>query len=346
MQLNSELKTQKYHLGEDWNGICGTDSDNGASIYAIADGQVVYMDSVGTKVNGHGKELHIRHSFPYAPAPKDLLTFDSAYMHLDGMSSKISWSGAGTGSSVTLGQTVGFLGGTGGFSPHLHWAAVVDLKLGVGVNPYQKPLLVSYALKYRAPSLIVDDRRNIRSVTLSDSGTLVLFTMSGNAPSSTAYIDLNGSLKSIAQAVSAGWISAQGILTDAGTVLTYRKDVDTNFFEDGKKYGVKALRAGLILKIPIPQNRFQQDRARLDMLHAVENDSRFVSIRTETYALNTRWDVNYDLHQMSFDTKAGVAERIYQATNKKNPLVRYTLYYDPSLGGYSAWKQVDRNQLY
>jgi hypothetical protein len=170
--------------------------------------------------------------------------------------------------------------------------------------------------------------------------------MSGNAPSSTAYIDLNGSLKSIAQAVSAGWISAQGILTDAGTVLTYRKDVDTNFFEDGKKYGVKALRAGLILKIPIPQNRFQQDRARLDMLHAVENDSRFVSIRTETYALNTRWDVNYDLHQMSFDTKAGVAERIYQATNKKNPLVRYTLYYDPSLGGYSAWKQVDRNQLY
>src|SRR3989344_7026174 len=37
----------KYHMGEDWNGKCGDDTDEGAPLLAIADGEVVYVDTPG-----------------------------------------------------------------------------------------------------------------------------------------------------------------------------------------------------------------------------------------------------------------------------------------------------------
>lgn len=43
MQMNPDFN--KYHNGEDWNGICGGPSDYGARLDAMADGQVVYVNN-------------------------------------------------------------------------------------------------------------------------------------------------------------------------------------------------------------------------------------------------------------------------------------------------------------
>lgn len=35
-----------------------------------------------------------------------------------------------------------------------------------------------------------------------------------------------------------------------------------------------------------------------------------------------------------------------QITNQTNPFVRYTRYYDPDLGIWTEWQQINSNQLY
>lgn len=177
----------KYHMGEDWNGqqgSCDGNSDEGAPLLAIANGQIVFLGSEGSDVPAQGKRLYTRHSFPYAPATNDVMMFDSVLLHLQKMASGIS-----VGSTVTKGQTIAYLGKTGAASAHLHWEAQSDLTLQKGRNPYQPPpLAISHALRYRAPSLIVDDRRDIRGHSVQADGYWYSFIMQGNAPSSTMYI--------------------------------------------------------------------------------------------------------------------------------------------------------------
>jgi len=195
----------KYHMGEDWNGQPGTcdgNSDEGAPLLAIGDGKVVFLDNVGT-VNGQGKRLYIRHSFPYALAQNGVMTFDSVLLHLQGIASGITWSGSGTGSTVTKGQTVAYLGKTGTVWAHLHWETQTDSTIPLGINPYQNPLIITHALKYRAPSLIVDDRSD--PITFGGTaGQWTVFQMTGNAPSSIAYMEYNGERKSLQNAINAG----------------------------------------------------------------------------------------------------------------------------------------------
>lgn len=208
----------KYHMGEDWNGKCGGNTDQGAPLLAIADGRVVFVDdSPNGMVQGQGKRLYIRHSFPYALTPGGVMTFDSVMLHLQRMGSRIT----GRGIGVTKGETIAYLGKTGTRDAHLHWEAQTDLNIPLGTNPYQNPLPKAYALGYRAPSLIVDDRRDIRSYPVAPGGRWFTFTMQGNAPSSTLYVSRNGQHKSLKNAIAAGWIPAQ----------SYPFEADHNFFK-------------------------------------------------------------------------------------------------------------------
>lgn len=220
-------------MGEDWNGICGGNTDEGAPLLAIGTGQVVFLDNVGT-VSGQGKRLYIRHSFPYAYATDDIMTFDIAMLHLQGMGPGISWSGSGTGSMVTKGQTVAYLGKTGTTHAHLHWEAQTDLTIPLGTNPYHETLTINDALKYRSPSLIVDDRRDEAVYTIDSSGNYNIFTMSGNAPSSTAYMEYNGERKSLKEAITAGWMEDDHLAYQNDGSWYYYYDIDNNFFENGK----------------------------------------------------------------------------------------------------------------
>lgn len=347
-QYNSDPYVLKYHLGEDWNGICGGDTDLGAPLYAIADGQVVFLDDIGT-VTGQGKRLYIRYSFPYTKNVSRKITFDSAYYHLNGMASGITWiSGIpNSGSEVTLGQTVAYLGKTGTTSAHLHWEAQTDLTIPLGTNPYQNPLTISHVLKYRSPSLIVDDHKMVDTYFLT-SGQWYFFTMSENAPGSIAYFEYGDNLKTIKDAISAGWVNSYGVIfsRDGGASWQYYTDADNNFFEDGVMYAIYANVSGLAFKMPTPQNQYQSDRARLDMLHAVEGNSNFVSVKTETYGYDPDWSANFEIHYMAFNVSSGGYVYVNQATSKDNPLVRYTCYYDPLIGSWTAWKSVGWNNLY
>src|SRR3954452_14600201 len=65
------------HLGEDWNGIAGGNSDLGAPIYSTANGLVVFARDVRL---GWGNVIVIRHIFLDG---SNLKTVDSLYGHLD-----------------------------------------------------------------------------------------------------------------------------------------------------------------------------------------------------------------------------------------------------------------------
>ncbi len=342
MQWNTDFS--KYHMGEDWNGLCGGSTDENYPLLAIADGKVVYIDDVDD--TSKGKQLYIRYSFPYAPGPSDVQTFDSAYLHINGVATGVTWSGSGTGSNVVMGQEVAYVGGTGGWTPHLHWEVQWDDTISLSENSYQNPLTKSHALKYRAASLIVDDRKQSLGYTVLGDGQWYSFTMQGNAPSSTMYIKYNGERKSLKNAIAAGWIPSMGILYESGGSWYYYSDVDDNFFEDGKQYAISSLISGVEHLIPVPQNSFQRDRARLDMIHAVENDSRFADALIETYGYDPNWDPSWELHWMAFRLSDGRTAYVNQITYKTNRLVRNTNYYDPDLVQWTGWKWFDWNQLY
>jgi hypothetical protein len=330
-------KPEKYHMGEDWNGKC---SDEGAPLLALADGEVSFVDSVGT-VSGQGKRLYIRYSFPYVFAPNGVMTFDSVYLHLKSIPTGIT-----KGLQVVKGKTIAYLGNTGTTDAHLHWEAQTDLTLLKGINPYQNPLSKTHALRYRAPSLIVDDRRDVIIPVATADTNWHEFTMSGNAPSSIMYVYKGGLRKTLKNAIATGWVPTQGVLHESGGIWYYYNDVDNNFFENGKRYRVKAQVSGVTYYILVPRNKFRQDRARLDILHAVENDARFTNVKTETYVYNQFWDLNYELHKMDFQLATGGATQVYSAVDKKNPLLRYTMFMDPSTAQFTSWKAVNRNRLY
>ena len=194
--------------------------------------------------------------------------------------------------------------------------------------------------------MVVDDRRILANLTKPTIGIWNQFTMVGNAPSSTAYVMLNGKRKSLRSAISQGWISSEGIRFESGGKFYYYKDVDQNFFEDGKRYQVKPLLSGVTIHIPIPQNKFQSDRARLDIIRAVKDDSRFQSVSTLSYEHDPKWHADWEMHTMSFAHRANYLMPIKQITNKKNPLLRYISINDPGTGKWSLWRKVDWNQLY
>ena len=276
-------------------------------------------------------------------------SFDSAYAHINGVASGVTWSGAGTGSTVTKGQTVAYLGGTGGpWTAHLHWEAQWDDSLSVDENPYQNPLTKSHALKYRAPALIMDDRRDEAVYTADTGGYYTIFTMSGNAPSSTAYMEYNGERKSLKEAIAAGWMEDYHLVYENGGSWYYYYDIDNNFFENGKQYAVSANVSGAVLHIPVPRNNYRYDRARLDMLHAIENDSRFSEVQVETFGAEAPWSLNssWDIHWMRFKLSDGRTAYVNQITYRANPLIRNTAYYDPDLGQWTSWQWFDWNQLY
>ena len=86
------------------------------------------------------------------------------------------------------------------------------------------------------------------------------------------------------------------------------------------------------------------------MLHAVEGDSRFERVFTETYEYVPDWISGFDLHKLAFRFIRSPQEAwlVYanQLTRKSNPLERFTTFFNPDLEVWMDWKAVDRNQLY
>ncbi|WP_455499166.1 peptidoglycan DD-metalloendopeptidase family protein, partial [Coprobacter sp.] len=114
----------RTHKGIDINHTGGGNTDKGAPIIATHDGTITKIVSIrgGDKDSG-GNRVQIT-------------SFDGRvstyYMHLDAISASIE-----TGSSVTEGQQIGTMGGSGkgkpdAYTSHLHYEIKID---GVAVNP-------------------------------------------------------------------------------------------------------------------------------------------------------------------------------------------------------------------
>ncbi|MDO8972957.1 peptidoglycan DD-metalloendopeptidase family protein [Reyranella sp.] len=129
-----------FHLGVDWNGDGGGDTDLGRPVYAVANGAVIaVVSNQGASTTGFGNYVVIRHDLP-EPTLVDgvsVTRVNSLYAHLDNVS------GLSVGSVVSIGQQIGALGKSGNAdAAHLHFEMTRGDVLPIsddGYNPAGAP---------------------------------------------------------------------------------------------------------------------------------------------------------------------------------------------------------------
>jgi murein DD-endopeptidase MepM/ murein hydrolase activator NlpD len=115
------------HLGEDWNGRGGGDSDLGAPIYSTARGVVVISENIGV---GWGNCIVIRHA--YRDETGKIAMVDSQYGHLHQRIAKV-------GQIVEKGQLVGTMGSNNGmYAVHLHFEMRKNLRIGMNRSQFAR----------------------------------------------------------------------------------------------------------------------------------------------------------------------------------------------------------------
>ena len=136
------------HLGEDWNGDGGGNSDEGDPIYNIAHGVVVFSEDYR---KGWGNVIIIRHA--YRERNGQIAFIDSLYGHLKVRSVRV-------GQQVARGQLVGTMGRGpyGMYAAHLHFEIRKDLRVGMRRELYPK----TYAT-YHSPRYFIDAHRTLRN---------------------------------------------------------------------------------------------------------------------------------------------------------------------------------------
>ncbi len=115
---------QNKHLGEDWNGIGGGNTDLGDPVYSISNGYVSFAENVCC---GWGNIVRVIHKLPNHPEYEYV---ESIYAHLNHMTVK-------KGDLITRGQQLGAIGTADGkYSAHLHLELrdFVDMGLGPGYS--------------------------------------------------------------------------------------------------------------------------------------------------------------------------------------------------------------------
>lgn len=122
---NAQKFTVNNHLGDDWNGVGGGNTDLGDPIFATANGLVVFSEDVG---GGWGNVIRIVHTFP------DGRQVESLYAHCDErMIHK--------GEIVKKGQQIGTIGTANGiYLAHLHFEIrdKVGMPIGNGYSTNTK----------------------------------------------------------------------------------------------------------------------------------------------------------------------------------------------------------------
>lgn len=103
------LRTPR-HMGEDWNGNGGGNSDLGDPVYTIGHGLVTYADDAKGR---WGNVVIVRHAFR-DPRSRKVLCCQTLYAHLDRIDVKL-------GQIVMRGDQIGTIGTNRGmFTAHLH----------------------------------------------------------------------------------------------------------------------------------------------------------------------------------------------------------------------------------
>jgi len=133
-----------YHMGEDWNGEDGGNSDLGKPVYATANGIVVLARDMRM---GWGNLVIIRHIFL---EDKQMKTVDSVYAHLDRIMVR-------EGKQVVRGQQVGTIGTNRGmYTAHLHFEIRKNIYIGYNQRGYPRDLSCYYV-----PGAFINARRKL-----------------------------------------------------------------------------------------------------------------------------------------------------------------------------------------
>ncbi len=121
--------TPNGHLGEDWDGDGGGNTDLGDPIYAIGNGVVVQARDVRV---GWGNVIIIRHSFREPREGDVVKTVDSLYGHLDSILVQ-------EGQQVVRGQQIGTMGTAHGqYDAHLHFEVRKNLTVGMSRSAFPR----------------------------------------------------------------------------------------------------------------------------------------------------------------------------------------------------------------
>jgi len=116
------------HMGDDWNGNGGGNTDLGAPVYATAHGLVVYAKDARM---GWGKLVIVRHAY-WEGGKWNYV--DSLYAHLHQIFVR-------EGQQVRRGQLVGSIGTNRGmYTAHLHFEIRKNLRIGINQGSYRKDL--------------------------------------------------------------------------------------------------------------------------------------------------------------------------------------------------------------
>ncbi len=98
-----------YHLGEDWNGIKGGNTDLGDPVYNVANGVVIFAEDAGS---GWGNVVRVLHKYKIN---QKIYFVESLYAHLQ----KINVS---EGKLLSKGEQLGTIGNANGsWIAHLHF---------------------------------------------------------------------------------------------------------------------------------------------------------------------------------------------------------------------------------
>lgn len=132
------------HLGEDWNGLGGGNSDLGDPVYSVAHGMVVFAKNAG---GGWGNVVIVRHVYLENGRPEMV---DSLYAHLERVTVR-------EGQQVLRGDQVGTIGTNNGmYAAHLHFEMRKNIYVGMNRAKFPRDYSV-----YHKPSEFINARRKL-----------------------------------------------------------------------------------------------------------------------------------------------------------------------------------------
>jgi len=132
------------HLGEDWDGVRGGDTDFKDPIYSVGDGIVVFARDVHL---GWGNVIIVRHAYRENGNVKYI---DALYGHLNTML-------VGRGQRVGRGQQIATMGTAHGqYDAHLHFEIRKNLEIGMSRSKFQKDFS-----NYHDPTQFINSHRHL-----------------------------------------------------------------------------------------------------------------------------------------------------------------------------------------
>jgi murein DD-endopeptidase MepM/ murein hydrolase activator NlpD len=133
------------HMGEDWDGIRGGDTDLGDPIYSIGDGIVVFARDCHM---GWGNVMIVRHTYREGGLIK---TVDAFYGHLNSMAAR-------RGQSVSRGQKIATMGNAHGlYDAHLHLEIRKNIEIGMSRAAFAQD-----SSNYYDPSQFIASHRHLQ----------------------------------------------------------------------------------------------------------------------------------------------------------------------------------------